>query len=81
MTMRKRILCCFAIVLAAASCANPKVQADIMSEVQQAAAELNAQRQDMALLQEQVDSLKFAMAKQDTVIRKLMNLAGIPGGS
>lgn len=79
--MRKRILCGLAIVLGAASCANPKVQADMMGEIQRAADEINAQRQDMAMLQEQVDSLKFAMAKQDTVIRKLMNLAGLPGGT
>ena len=78
--MLKRILCCFAILLAASSCMNPKVQADIMGEVQRAADEINAQRQEMALMQEQIDSLKFVMAKQDTVIKKLMNLAGIPGG-
>jgi hypothetical protein len=77
--MPKRILCATALVLAAASCANPKVQADIMSEVQRAADEINAQRQEMAMLQEQVDSLRGAIAKQDTVIKKLMNLAGIPG--
>jgi prefoldin subunit 5 len=77
--MLKRIFCIASILLANASCANPKVQADIMSEVQRAADEINANRQEMAILQEQVDSLKGAMAKQDTVIRKLMNLAGIPG--
>ena len=77
--MPKRILCAAALVIGAASCANPKVQADIMSEVQRAADEINAQRQDMAMLQEQVDSLKGVMAKQDSVIKKLMNLAGLPG--
>ena len=67
------------MLLATASCANPQVQADIMAEVNRAADEINAQRQDMAILQEQIDSLRFAVAKQDTVIRKLMNLAGLPG--
>lgn len=65
-------------MLSAASCANPKVQADLMAEINAAADEINAQRQEMAMIQEQVDSLKFAMARQDTVIRKLMNLAGLP---
>ena len=51
-----------------------------MSEIQRAADEINAQRQDMAILQEQIDSLRTAVAKQDTIVRKLMNLAGIPGG-
>jgi hypothetical protein len=33
----------------------------------------------MALMQEQIDSLKVAVARQDSVIKKLANLAGIPG--
>ncbi|MEO5568244.1 MAG: hypothetical protein ABIR92_07115 [Gemmatimonadaceae bacterium] len=77
--MRRRLLCGIALLLTGAGCANPKVQADLMAEINAAADELNAQRQEMAMLQEQVDSLKFAVAKQDTVIRKLMNLAGLPG--
>lgn len=78
--MRRRLLFALAVILAAASCTNAKVQADLMSEIQRAADEINAQRQDMAILQEQIDSLRTAIAKQDTVVRKLMNLAGIPGG-
>lgn len=79
--MGRRILCGIALILSGASCANPKVQADLMAEINAAADEINAQRQEMAMLQEQVDSLKFAVAKQDTVIRKLMNLAGLPGAA
>ena len=75
--MPKRILCVVAIILAAGSCANPKVQADIMAEVNRAADEINAQRQDMAILQEQIDSLKVAMVRQDSLIKKLANLAGV----
>ena len=77
--MPKRILCALAVILVAASCANPKVQADIMSEVNRAADEINAQRQDMAIMQEQIDSLKFAMVKQDSLIKQHANLAGIRG--
>ena len=77
--MPKRILCALAVILVAASCANPKVQADIMSEVNRAADEINAQRQDMAIMQEQIDSLKFAMVKQDSLIKQLATLAGIRG--
>jgi peptidoglycan hydrolase CwlO-like protein len=80
MHMRRRILSGLAIIVMTAGCTNAKIQADLMSEIQRAADELNAQRQDMAVLQEQVDSLKFAIAKQDTLVRKLANLAGIPGG-
>ena len=39
---------------------------------------LNDMRQDYAALQEQVDSLRTVVAKQDTVIRQLTNLAGVP---
>lgn len=78
--MRRRLLFALAIILSATSCTNAKIQADLMSEIQRAADEINAQRQDMAILQEQIDSLRTAVAKQDTVVRKLMNLAGIPGG-
>lgn len=80
--MRKRIiLVVLLIAVAGAGCTNAKIQADIMAEIQSAADELNAQRQDMAVMQEQIDSLKFALAKQDTLVKKLANLAGIPGGS
>ena len=39
---------------------------------------LNDLRQDNAALQQQVDSLRVVVAKQDTVIRQLANLAGMP---
>jgi peptidoglycan hydrolase CwlO-like protein len=78
--MHRRLLLVLAIVLGTTSCMNAKVQADIMSEIQLAADELNAQRQDMAIMREEVDSLKTVIARQDTVLRKLMNLSGIPAG-
>lgn len=39
---------------------------------------LNDLRQENGALQEQVDSLKVIVARQDTVIRQLANLAGVP---
>lgn len=41
---------------------------DVMSEV----------RQTTAYMQEQLDSLRWVVARQDTVIRQLANLAGVP---
>jgi len=38
---------------------------------------LNDARQDYAALQQQVDSLRVVVARQDTVIRQLANLAGV----
>jgi peptidoglycan hydrolase CwlO-like protein len=77
--MRKRILGAAALILATTSCATPKFQAAMATEIRAAADELQAQRQDMSLMQEQIDSLKQAVARQDSVIKKLSNLAGIPG--
>ena len=39
---------------------------------------MNELRQENALIQQQVDSLILVVAKQDTVIRQLANLAGVP---
>ncbi|HEX5076945.1 MAG TPA: hypothetical protein VFW03_27295 [Gemmatimonadaceae bacterium] len=38
---------------------------------------LNDLRQDNAALQQQVDSLRLVVARQDTIIRQLANLAGV----
>jgi septal ring factor EnvC (AmiA/AmiB activator) len=77
--MRKSLIAAAAVILATASCATPKFQADVATQLRAAADEMQLQRQDMSLLQEQIDSLKVALAKQDTLIKKLANLAGIPG--
>ena len=77
--MRKSLLGAAAVILATASCATPKFQADVATQLRAAADEMQVQRQEMMLLQEQIDSLKVALAKQDSTIRKLANLAGLPG--
>jgi hypothetical protein len=76
--MRKPLLGALAVILATASCATPKFQADVATQLRAAADEMQLQRQDMAMLQEQIDSLKTVMAKQDTIINRLANMAGIP---
>jgi len=77
--MRKSMIVAAALILATNSCATPRFQADVATQLRQAADEMQLQRQDMALMQEQIDSLKAVLAKQDSTIRKLANLAGIPG--
>lgn len=77
-TMTRRLLMCLAVILLAGSCTNPRVQANIAQALNDVGNELTAQRQDMATLQEQIDSLKQAMAHQDTVIKRLINVTGIP---
>jgi cell division protein FtsX len=77
--MKKRLLGALALVFATLSCATPNFQAQVATQLNQVADEIQAQRQDMATLQEQIDSLKIVTAKQDSLIKKLANLAGIPG--
>ena len=68
------------LVLALVCSACPASRADIaMSEqIIQLGDGLNDMRQDYAALQEQVDSLRVIVARQDTVMRQLANLAGVP---
>jgi len=77
--MRKSLLGAAAVILATAGCATPKFQADVATQLHAAADELQQQRQDMSLLQEQIDSLKTVLVKQDSTIKKLAILAGLPG--
>jgi prefoldin subunit 5 len=70
-----------AVIFVAGSCTNPRVQANIAQALNDVGNELTAQRQDMSTLQDQIDSLKHAMAHQDTVIKRLINVTGIPGGA
>jgi hypothetical protein len=78
--MLRRILTGLTLVFAS-GCTNPRVQANIAQALNDVGNELTAQRQDMALLQDQVDSLKRAMAHQDSTIKRLINVTGIPAGA
>src|SRR5438132_13214609 len=77
-TMTRRFLMCIAVILVAGSCTNPRVQANIAQALNDVGNELAAQRQDMATLQDEIDSLRQAMAHQDTIIKRLINVTGIP---
>lgn len=76
--MPRPILFCLATLITVGSCANPRVQANIAQALNDVGTELTAQRQDMATLQDQIDSLKLAMAHQDSTIKRLMNITGLP---
>jgi hypothetical protein len=69
-----------AVMLAVMCTACPATKADIAmgEQIIQLGDGLNDLRQDNAALQQQVDSLRLVVAKQDTVIRQLANLAGVP---
>ena len=70
----------FVLMVAMICTACPTSRADIaMSEqIIQLGDGLNDLRQDNAALQQQVDSLRAVVAKQDSVIRQIANLSGFP---
>jgi len=68
------------LVLSMTLSACPASRADvaISEQIIQLGDGLNDLRQDNAVLQQQVDSLRLVIARQDTVVRQLANLAGMP---
>jgi hypothetical protein len=75
-TVRRLFLVCATLSLAA--CVNPRVQANMAQAMTDFGTELAGMRQDIAVLTEVVDSLRTVAAKQDTIIERLANLAGMP---
>ena len=56
---------------------NPAADAAAVQALTDIADQLGAMRQDNASLQNQVDSLRTVVARQDTVLRRLANMAGV----
>jgi hypothetical protein len=74
--MRRAFLICGSLFLG--SCLNPRVQENMAQAMTEFGNEMAAMRQDVADLQNTVDSLRQVAAKQDTIIGRLTTLAGIP---
>ena len=47
-------------------------------QMRQVGDELNGARQEAAAMQDQIDSLRIAVARQDTLLRQLAGLANVP---
>ncbi len=69
----------FVLLVAASSCM-PATERDfqLAQTVNEMSDAMNEVRQLSYELQDRVDSLTMIMAKRDTVIRQLANLAGVP---
>lgn len=67
-----------ALILLCTACPASRADVAISEQIIQLGDGMNDLRQDNAALQQQVDSLRLVVAKQDTVIRQLANLAGVP---
>ena len=73
-----RSLCAVALVVVCAACPASRADIAISEQIIQLGDGMNTLRQENAEIQQQVDSLRLVVARQDTVIRQLANLAGTP---
>ena len=60
------------------SCRDPRAEANIAEAMIQVGTEMSALRQDYAVLQSQVDSLRTVVARQDTLLARLETFANSP---
>ena len=74
----RRAVAILAIVAFATACPASRADVALSEQVIQLGDGLNDLRQENAVLQQQVDSLLIVVARQDTIIRQLANLAGMP---
>ena len=74
--MRTRILP--AALLCLVGCRDPRVDANIAEALTQVGSQMTGFQQDVSLLQDQIDSLRQVVARQDTIIARLANATGVP---
>lgn len=68
-----------AITLGVAACVrDPSADISVGQTIIEVTDAINDLRQDNALLQEQIDSLSANVARQDSLVRQLANMAGMP---
>ena len=68
----------FALALVLTACRDPRAEANIAQAMTDVGTQINSMQQDYALLQSQVDSLRLVVARQETIITRLANLANLP---
>lgn len=74
----RRAVSVFALAISMTACPASRADVALSEQIIQLGDGLNDLRQENAVLQQQVDSLLTVVAKQDTIIRQLANLAGMP---
>ena len=74
----RRAVSMLVLSIVLSGCPASRADVAISEQIIQLGDGLNDLRQDNAVLQQQVDSLSRFVARQDTVIRQLANLAGMP---
>jgi hypothetical protein len=73
-----RLLLAGALLLT--GCRDPRAEANIAQAMIDVGTQLSAMQQDYAILQNEVDSLRGVVARQDTIVGRLASLAGLPIG-
>jgi len=61
-----------------AACANPRTEANVAQALNDAASEISGLKSDIAALQEQIDSLRTVVIKQDSTISRIAAVNNIP---
>jgi transposase len=74
----RRALTLLLILVASNSCRDPRAEANIAEAMMNVGTSINQMQQDLGELHNRIDSLREVAAYQDTVIRQLANLAGLP---
>ena len=74
----RHVACALMLTLGCAACPASRADVALSEQIIQLGDGLNDLRQDYAALQQQLDSVKLVVARQDTIIRQLANLAGVP---
>ena len=68
----------FAAAVSLIACRDPRAEANIAQAMIDVGTQVSSMQQDYAILQEQVDSLRGVVARQDTIIGRLASMAGLP---
>ena len=66
------------IAFVSLSCRDPRAEANVAQAMMEVGSTLAEVNQNIGELHNTLDSLRTVVAKQDTVIRQLANLAGMP---
>jgi hypothetical protein len=61
-----------------AGCSNPSANVDLAQQLQEMGDVISETRGETAQLRVELDSLRGVIARQDTVIRQLSSMAGVP---
>jgi len=73
-----RTLLLTAVALGGLSCRDPRAEANIAQAMMDVGTTLSQVQQDLGEMHNTLDSLNRVVVRQDTIIRQLANLAGVP---